>query len=272
MGRVEIGDIELPYVEQGEGEPVLFVHGSNSDYRIWDAHRETIASRYRVIALTQRYFGTTAWNDAGEKFSIQNHADDLGAFIEGLGLGPVNLVGWSYGAAVCLTMAAQNPELVNRMLLYEPALATFVTTPEDEKIALEDRLAMSADAKTLADSGDFAGTVRVFMDGVNAKAGTFDGLSPALRAMMIENARMLPLLFAGPPPPSITETELHCLAVPVTLVLGEQSRPFYRIAALVAQALLPSVNLKIIKNARHLWPIQEPAAFSRLVLDFLDSP
>jgi pimeloyl-ACP methyl ester carboxylesterase len=221
--------------------------------------------------LTQRYFGATAWNDAGENFSIQNHANDLGAFIHGLGLGPVSLVGWSYGGAACLAMAAQNPDLVKRMFLYEPALTTFVTDPEDEEIALEDRSAMSADAKTLADAGDLAGTVRMFMDGVNAEAGTFDSLTPTVRAMMIDNARTLPLLFAGPPPPPVTEADLRDLAIPVTLILGEQSRPYFRIAALAARALLPSINFKTIENARHLWPIQDPAAFSRLVLDFLDS-
>ena len=98
-------------------------------------------------------------------------------------------------------MAVQNPDLVKRMFLYEPAFATFVTAPEDAKAALEDRTAMSANAKPLADAGDLTGAVRMFMDGVNAEAGTFDRLAPTVRAMMIENARMLPLLFAGPPPP-----------------------------------------------------------------------
>lgn len=271
MGRVGIGDIELPYVEQGDGEPVLLVHGSNSDYRIWDDHREIIASHCRKIALSQRYFGTDPWPDQGENFRMQVHADDLAAFIRGLGVDPVTIVGWSTGAGACLAMAVRNQDLVKRMFLYEPALVTFVMDPEDQKVALEDRLAMSANAKPLADAGDLAGALRMFMDGVNAEAGTFNGLSSTVRAMMIDNARMLPLLFAGPPPPSVTATDLQCLAIPVTLILGEQSRSFYRIAALAAQALLPRVELKIIENARHLWPIQDPPAFSRLVLDFLDS-
>ena len=270
LDSVSIDDVDLPYVDQGEGEPVLFVHGSISDYRIWDDHREIIASRYRVIAMSQRYFGMDPWPDSGENFCIQIHGDDLGAFIRGLGVAPVNIVGWSYGAAVCLTMAIQNRDLAKRMFLYEPTLATFVTEPADAKAALEDRMAMSADAKPLADAGDFAGAVRMFVDGVNAEVGTFDRLPPAVRAMMINNARMLPLLFAGPPPPSVTATDLRDLTIPITMVLGKQSRTLYRIAALEARALLPSAELKIVGNARHLWPIQDPPAFSRLVLDFLD--
>ena len=268
--RIITNGIELPYIEQGEGEPVVFVHGSNSDYRIWDDHRKIISSRYRVIAMSQRYFGSDPWPDAGEKFCMQTHADDLGAFVHGLKLGPATIVGWSTGAGACLAMAVQNRDLVKRMFLYEPALATFVSSPEDAKAALDDRMAMSADAKPLADAGDLAGAVRTFMDGVNAESGAFDRLSPSVKSMMTENARMLPLLFAGPPPPAVTEVDLRGLTVPITIASGNQSRAFYRIAAYSARTLLPCVKFKIIDNARHLWPVQDPRGFSDLVLDFLD--
>ena len=77
--------------------------------------------------------------------------------------------------------------------------------------------------------------------------------------------------FAVPPAPAVKEVDLRSLNVPVTITLGNQSRVFYRIAAYAAHALLPSAKLKIVENARHLWPVQDPRAFSNLVLDFLDS-
>jgi pimeloyl-ACP methyl ester carboxylesterase len=52
-----IDGTELFYVDQGDGQAFVLVHGGISDYRIWDAHRPSIAQRYRVIAPTQRYFG-----------------------------------------------------------------------------------------------------------------------------------------------------------------------------------------------------------------------
>jgi pimeloyl-ACP methyl ester carboxylesterase len=107
----------------------LFVHGSISDCRIWDTHRENIARRYRMIALTQRYFGLSPWPDDGRNFSIQIHANDLAAFITALRLDAVPIVGRSYGGKVALAMAAQHPKLVERLFLYEPSLATFVADP-----------------------------------------------------------------------------------------------------------------------------------------------
>ena len=48
---VDIGDgVTLHYVEQGSGMPVVFVHGSLSDYRYWDTQLTAFSGRYRAIA------------------------------------------------------------------------------------------------------------------------------------------------------------------------------------------------------------------------------
>ena len=272
LKSIQIEGAQLRYVKFGHGEPVVLVHGSNSDYRIWTEHCELISQRYRVIALSQRYFGGTPWSDAGERFNVSDLANDLGAFVHGLGTGPVTLVGWSFGGAISLTMALRRPDIVKRMFLYEPSLATFVTVPQEAKTALDDRLDMMRAAKPLAAAGDLAGAVREFMNGVNADDGAFDSLSAEVRSMMTENARMLPLLFAGPPPPSVCAADLQGLKVPVTIGIGQDSRIGYQIAARTAASLLPGGQLTVVKSARHLWPIQWPQEFAKLVLDFLDRP
>ncbi len=270
LAKASVNSVELSYLQDGEGETVLFVHGSNADLRIWNAHRAFIAPHCRMINLTQRYFGTDAWSDNGEGFSMQVHAEDLAGFIRNLRLEPVTLVGWSFGAGVCLTMAVQHPLLVKRMFLYEPALATFVADKEKLQAAVQDRIAMSEQARILAETGDLEGTVRQFMDGVNAQAGAFLELSADIRNVMTENARMLPLLFAGPPPPPVEAGDLQGLKLPVTIALGSQSRSFYNIAARAAHALIPSSKLNVIEGARHLLPVQKPREFCRAVLDFVN--
>ncbi len=268
--KVAINGAWLSYAQDGKGEPVLFVHGSNADHRVWNAHRDLIATDCRMIRLTMRYFGTGAWPDNGENFRMQVHAEDLATFIRSLKLEPVTLVGWSWGAGVCLTLAVQQPSLVKRMFLYEPALATFIADKEKFQATLKDRMAMSESARILAKAGNLEGTVQQFMDGVNAQTGAFAGLSTDVREVMADNARMLPLLFAGPPPPPVKDQDLQRLELPVTIALGSQSRSFYRIIAHAAHALIASSELKVIEGARHLLPVQKPKEFSRVVLDFVN--
>jgi pimeloyl-ACP methyl ester carboxylesterase len=56
MGYLDAAD--TTFSEQGSGVPVVLVHGTLCDHRIWDAQRENIASAYRHIALNLRYHGT----------------------------------------------------------------------------------------------------------------------------------------------------------------------------------------------------------------------
>ena len=261
----------MQYLIDGSGEPIVFVHGSNADHRIWSTHQSIISRTHKFVGITQRYFGTGPWPDDGAKFSMQQHADDIADFIEGMGLAPATIVGWSTGAGACLTMAAQSPGLAKRMFLYEPAIATFVEDPIDSKRALDDRFAMSAVARSYAEKDDRPNTVRHFMDGVNNEAGTFELLPDRIQEVMTENARMLPLLFAGPPMPFVTADDLRKLEVPITVALGSDTRAFYTIAAEHCRQLLPKCTSVTIDGARHLWPVQNPSEFCRQISAFLDA-
>jgi len=248
---------------------VLFVHGSNTDGRVWDEHRDIIATRYQLIAPTQRYFGALPWPDDGRGFSIDTHAADLAGFIGSRGVAPLAIVGWSYGAAVALATTLRHPGLVSRLFLYEPALATFVSDPSVARAAMDDRIAMSRSAKEQADRSNFESAVQLFMDGANDHVGSFRSLTPRVQQIMFENARMLSLLFAARPP-QITCGDLGRLSVPVTVAMGEGSRAFYKICAQWAAQCIPGARLITVPKARHLWPVQDPAGFSQAVLEFLE--
>jgi pimeloyl-ACP methyl ester carboxylesterase len=263
--------IERPYLEQGDGPPVVLVHASNTDHRIWIPHARRMAHRYRVIAPTQRYFGTSVWPDDGRGFSIGTHADELADFIRGLQVRPVTLVGWSYGAAVCLQMAVEQPALVDALVVYEPAIVSFVHAPEDAEAAAADRLDMTALARARVREGDTTSAVRLFMDGVNDRPGSFDGLDEDVQEIMLENGRTLPLLFAAPPP-ALSCGDLRRLeGRRLVIARGEATRAFYRIAAQWTAACVSRSTLLVVSNARHLLPVEDPETFTSLVLDVLSS-
>ena len=141
--ELQVNGVRLQYVEQGSGEPIVFVHGAPLDLRSWEPVREEIAKRYRFIAYTQRYFGTEPWPDEGKNFSIATHADDLAKFITSLNAGPVHLVGWSHGGLVSVTAALSDPSLVRSLILYEASVISVLPAESSEgKIAREDRAKM----------------------------------------------------------------------------------------------------------------------------------
>lgn len=251
----------LNYLEQGQGVPVVFVHGAFSDHRNWGAQREEVSKRYRYIALDQRYFGVAPWSDGATKYSVATHASDLAAFIQQLNVGPVHVVGWSYGGNVALALATQRPDLVRSLFLNEPALATIVTDPADQKTLAEERKGL-ASAVAASKGNEQAQALRLFADWANDQPGSFEALPSTMRNVHLENARTIPAQLAAPPPPAISCSQLAQLKVPVTVAKGQQSRPFYTILADTTHRCIPGSRLIVIPNARHMAPVQNTSAFN----------
>src|SRR5262249_35919332 len=205
--EAEVNGVRLQYLEQGSGEPVVFVHGVFSDYRLWDPIiRDEIARKYRFIALTQRYFGTGPWKDDGKEFSVATFADDLAKFITLLDAGPVHLVGWSLGGQVATTAAVNNPFLIRSLILYEASMMSVLPVGSAEgKVAREDRGRLVAPAAAASKAGDPGKATRLMLEAVfQLPPGSSDRELQAFRAMSDDNARTIPLLFAAPPPPDLT--------------------------------------------------------------------
>ena len=136
------------YLDQGTGPPVVLVHGSITDHRIWEPHPRNASascSGRRSDAAVLRHLAVARRRE--ELLDRYPRRGSHGLRPVASTLEPVTLVGWSYGAAVCLLTAVQQPELVQRLVLYEPGIATFVDAPADAQAAASDRLAITAPAR-----------------------------------------------------------------------------------------------------------------------------
>jgi pimeloyl-ACP methyl ester carboxylesterase len=116
------------YVERGSGEPVVFVHGSASDYRTWQAQQDEFAQHFRTMPYSRRYHWPNDEIAEGADYSMTEHVEDLRALLRLLNATPAHLVGHSYGAFVCLLLAIREPGLVQTLALAEPpAITLFVS-------------------------------------------------------------------------------------------------------------------------------------------------
>lgn len=266
--QASVNGATLVYQEQGDGAPVVFIHGCCTDYRAWDAQRQAIAPHYRFIGLNMRYFGTAPWPNDESKYSQQTHADDIAAFIRGLNAGPVDLVGWSYSGPIVMLVALQHPELVHSLTIHEPGSLSYVTDPAIAKIAGEDRGAALAPAIEAAKAGDLAGAARLTPIGVNHQPDFWETTTPEIRTMFLDNARTWKLSLVAPPQPPITCEMLRQIKIPVLITVGKDTRSFFRIAAEAAAGCIPGVQFVTIPG-RHLAIAQQPEAFNAALLQVL---
>ena len=241
--QASVNGVTLVYQEQGDGAPVVFIHGCCTDYRAWDAQRQAIAPHYRFIGLNMRYFGTAPWPDGESKYSQQTDADDIVAFIRGLNAGPVDLVGWSYSGPIVMLVLLQHPELVHSLTIHEPGSVTYVTDPAIAKTAGEDRAAALGPVIAAAKAGDFAGAARLTPIGVNHQPDFWETTTPEIRTMFLDNARTWTLAIAAPPQPPITCEMLHQIKMPVLITVGADTRSYFHIAAEGAAVAFPASSL-----------------------------
>jgi pimeloyl-ACP methyl ester carboxylesterase len=121
--NVQIDGRRLHYVEQGKGQPVIFIHGSISDYRSWQFQMEPFSEKYRAISYSRRfaYPNEKVGNDIADN-TIEGNAADLAELIKKLDIAPAHLIGHSSGAFIALYCAYHNPKLVRTLVLGEPSI------------------------------------------------------------------------------------------------------------------------------------------------------
>ena len=130
--RITAAGIETNVHDQGQGHPVLLIHGSGPGVTAWANWRlvmPELAKQARVIAPDMLGFGYTE-RPAGTVYTLDTWVDHLVGLLNALQIVQTDLVGNSYGGAVALAMAIRHPERVRKLVLMGSVGVPFEITPE----------------------------------------------------------------------------------------------------------------------------------------------
>lgn len=270
MKTLRVNDYDMAYLDIGTGKPLLCIHGSLNDFRAWMAVMKPFSAGRRLIVPSLRYFFPEHWDGKGGRFTMAQHIDDVIAFIEGLGIGPVDLIGHSRGGHLAFRLALRRPDLIDRLVLAEPGGQL------DESLAPSGPAGgppaalrgYVAEAAEKIGAGDLDGGLRAFIDGINGP-GSWDALPAADRQMREDNAyTLVAQVNEGRQP--FTRAEAEALSVPTLFVGGADTPGVLPVILRALAAHVKGAQTVIIPNAGHSMFRQQPAAFVKAVLDFLD--
>jgi len=116
---VDLDGVRTWYDENGDGDPVVLLHGGLTDSRDFAGNLDGLSSRFRLFRPERRAHGHTP--DVDGPLTIEVMADDSAAVLRQVVGGPAHLVGYSAGAMVALSVAVRHPDLVRRLVLVSGA-------------------------------------------------------------------------------------------------------------------------------------------------------
>lgn len=242
---LQIGKARVFYEIRGAGEPLLLLHGGFGTNEDFVNQTPEFAKHFRVVAFERPGHGRSA--DVYEKFSFDDMAADAIKFIEKVGLGPVNLVGWSDGAVVAFLVAISRPDLVKRVVsvgglystssLAEPDVAWLRGATPDSFRKAEPSVVARYEQMTPDGPGHFPTVFR-----------------KTIRMWLSE--------------PNISKEDLAKIAAPTLIMAGDHDATTHEHTLELFRSI-KNAELCIVPGATHFLLSEKPDFANRVIIEFL---
>jgi pimeloyl-ACP methyl ester carboxylesterase len=256
--------IALGYDDQGDGPPMVFLHGFPHDRTLWAHQRTALASRARCIVPDLRGFGESAQR---APYTMDQYADDVIALLDWLEVDDAFVCGLSMGGYVAMAMWRRHPERIRGLVLCD----TRATADTDAARATRDEmiaLVQTSGAEAIA-AKQLPGMV-----GKSSRAER-PAIDATMMAMMSRQsvAGIVGGLGALRDRPD-SQSTLASITVPTLVVVGEEDvltpvRDAQAMIDLLPPAATP--RLERIAGAGHVSCLERPAAVNFVLAEFLAS-
>jgi len=269
--RPEIGatvvanGIKTNYLEDGNGKPVVFIHGSGpgvTAYANWRLVMPGLAPHYRTLAPDMVGFGYTERPD-GITYNVQTWADQVIGFMDALSIQTASLVGNSFGGAIALRLVTQHPERVDKVILMGSMGVSFPITEGLDRVwgyqpsveNMRQMLGIFAYSPELANDQELARS-RYEASIQPGFQESFSSMFPAPRQNGVEEM-------------TTPEEELRKIDKETLIVHGRDDKVIPLETSLKLVQLIDRSQLHVYGRCGHWTQIERADSFVRLVDDFL---
>jgi len=267
MQTLRVNGYDMAYLDIGQGPPLVCVHGSLCDFRIWSAVLGPLTRKHRLIAVSLRHFFPEHWDGVGDTYSIAQHVDDVIAFIEKLDTGPVGPMGHSRGGHVSFRVAQRRPDLLRKLVLAEPGGELDATLDPAFKPGPSPLAARIAAAAEKIAAGDVEGGLALFMDALEGP-GTWPRLPAAAKQLLRDNATTLIGQTRDKRPP-FSKADAEAIKTPTLFIGGANTKGALPQVLHTLAAHVKSSKTAMIPGTTHPMFEQAPQKFCEIVLEFL---
>lgn len=258
--------VRLRVVVEGQGEPVVLLHGHSLDLTVFDDLVPALVDAgFRVIRYDQRGHGRSSSPPGGYRWG--DHAADLRVVLEKLDAVPAHVVGLSKGGGIALEAALRFSNLVRSLVLVGPLVPDYPLP--GEFWAFFKRF-----AQAIRERGVKAAAQELWLSHPLLRSAWQNPKSREKLETIVFNfpaGEYLATEKDGPDRDWKLTERLHNVSCPVLVVRGEHDIPeFHQMAEFVANKL-PQAHLETVPQSGHLVPLEQPDRLAALLLRFLET-
>jgi pimeloyl-ACP methyl ester carboxylesterase len=230
MPRFKHDEVEIAFLDEGEGDPVVLVHGFASNKEVnWVAPAwvtTLVHAGRRAIALDNRGHGASSKLYDPAAYHSAMMAEDVRALLDHLGLTRADVIGYSMGARITAFLALKHPDRVRAAVL--GGLGIHLV----EGVGLPDSIAMALEAPSLSDVTD--PTAYLFRAFAEQTKSDLHALAACIRGSR----------------ETLSRAEVGHIAVPLLVAVGSEDRIAGSPEELAA--LIPGAEALVIPGRDHM--------------------
>jgi len=262
---------QISYLDQGSGEPVVFLHCSSASHRAWTRYFPLFVHDYRLVAPDLLGYGeSTTWPRGDTPFAVHD-LEMVEEFIHEIGE-PVHLAGHSYGGALSVELARRDAlagrNAILSALLIEPVSFHLLSKGETNSAWSEiERVGRGVIAACQA--GRYKRAANLYM---RFWLGRWNwAMAPAkYRTEVFRTVHKVASEFQQMFDWRFSLQNYQSITIPVTLVVGHNTRRPARAVIEVLERTLPSVRRIEIENAGHMSLFTHRPDISKAMRDHFD--
>jgi pimeloyl-ACP methyl ester carboxylesterase len=261
MDEINIGELRIAFERQGEGPPLMLLHGALSDSRIWRRQIEELSDEFTVIAWDAPGCGRSS--DPPQSYRLPDYADSLAQCIEYLGLERPHVLGLSFGSGLALELYRRHPGIPRTLVLASAYAGWKGSLPAK---VVEQRLQHALrDAESPPDR-----LISTWIPGLFTKSASPELIEEAVSIMSDVHPAGLRVMAHAFAEADLRDI-LPNIEVPTLLIYGESDQRSRLSIAEDLHKKIPTSKLFVVPGVGHEVALEAPEIFNTEVRNFLRS-
>ena len=263
MPKVKVGDVNLYYEVNGEGEPLVLIMGFGGAHWAWFFQTRAFKKYYKVVTFDPRGIGKT--DKLSSPYTIRTMADDTIGLMDHLGIDKAHILGYSMGGVVAQELAINYPERVRKLILASTLSTMRQIASEmlealglgedfaEEDVRSIDIVKVLRSLVALAFNSRLYSMILVPIVPIYARFVGLEGLMGQVEATTGCN----------------TLDRLHTIEAPTLVIVGADDKVTPPGSSEVIASRIPNAKLVKVEGGSHTYILEMRGIFNKEVLDFL---